>query len=82
MQDFLALVTDLPMHSNGNQKGMSMSTAIKFMMARKFDIFRAVSLYEAHEVIILHAFFFLSLILNEQKSIVLPKFVLNLKSYL
>lgn len=51
VKEFIALVRNLHLHSNGNQKAWNKSTAIKFMMARKFDIFRAVSLYEAHEVL-------------------------------
>ena len=29
---------------------MSFNSALKFMMARKFDLYRALSLYEAHEL--------------------------------
>lgn len=30
---------------------MSFNTAVKFVMARKFDVNRALALYEAHEII-------------------------------
>ena len=30
---------------------MSFNTAVKFVMARKFDVNRALALYEAHEIV-------------------------------
>lgn len=41
-QDFLRTL-------NRGGKTVSQSTAIKFLFARKFDVARAISLYEQHE---------------------------------
>lgn len=37
--------------SNVNCKNVSTATAVKFLFARKFDVQRAVALYEQHELI-------------------------------
>ncbi|XP_054714522.1 tyrosine-protein phosphatase non-receptor type 9-like [Uloborus diversus] len=50
VQEFIAIVKELQLHNNGDRKSWTKSTAIKFMMARKFDICRAAALFESHEV--------------------------------
>ncbi|XP_042910680.1 tyrosine-protein phosphatase non-receptor type 9 isoform X2 [Parasteatoda tepidariorum] len=50
VKEFIAIIKELHLHSNGDKKTWNKSTAIKFMMARKFDICRAVALFESHEV--------------------------------
>lgn len=48
MKQFLDVVNEMRQeHSAGP---MSFNSAVKFMTARKFDIHRALSLYEAHEI--------------------------------
>lgn len=48
VREFMSVVKELQLHNNGGP--MSWNTAVKFMMARKFDVCRAVALYESHEV--------------------------------
>lgn len=48
MNEFLRIVNDIRLQHNAGQ--MSYRTAAKFVMARKFDIHRALALYEAHEI--------------------------------
>lgn len=50
VKEFVAIVKELQLHKNGDKKSWNEFTAVKFMMARKFDICRAVALFEAHEV--------------------------------
>ncbi|KAG8184559.1 hypothetical protein JTE90_007675 [Oedothorax gibbosus] len=50
VKEFVGIVKELQLHKNGDKKAWNKSTAVKFMMARKFDICRAVTLFEAHEV--------------------------------
>ncbi|KFM67547.1 Tyrosine-protein phosphatase non-receptor type 9, partial [Stegodyphus mimosarum] len=50
VQEFIAIVKELQLHNNGDRKSFNKSSAVKFMMARKFDICRAVALFESHEV--------------------------------
>ncbi|KAG8186487.1 hypothetical protein JTE90_009242 [Oedothorax gibbosus] len=49
VQQFISVVNELRLVQNVGP--LSWSTAVKFMMARKFDITRALKLYEAHEII-------------------------------
>ena len=48
LSKFLTYVNDI--RSQHRTGPMSRQTAIKFMMARKFDVYRALALYEAHEI--------------------------------
>ncbi|RWS16207.1 tyrosine-protein phosphatase non-receptor type 9-like protein [Dinothrombium tinctorium] len=47
-KEFIKIVNDIRRQHNAGP--MSFNTALKFMMARKFDVHRALSLYEAHEI--------------------------------
>ncbi|RWS28323.1 tyrosine-protein phosphatase non-receptor type 9-like protein [Leptotrombidium deliense] len=47
-KEFIEIVNDIRRQHNAGP--MSFNTALKFMMARKFDVHRALSLYEAHEI--------------------------------
>lgn len=48
MRDFISVINDK--RSQEDIGPLSWSTAVKFMMARKFDMERAQELYEEHEV--------------------------------
>lgn len=48
VKEFISVVNELRLHQNVGP--LSWSTAVKFMMARKFDVRRALSLYEMHEI--------------------------------
>ena len=48
LNQFLTTVNDI--RSQHNSKQMSTKTALKFLMARKFDVHRSLALYEAHEI--------------------------------
>lgn len=48
MRDFISIINDK--RSKEDIGPLSWSTAVKFMMARKFDKERAQELYEEHEV--------------------------------
>lgn len=49
VKEFMKVVNEQRLsHSAGP---LTWNAAVKFMMARKFDIRRALSLYEAHEVV-------------------------------
>lgn len=47
-RQFLQIVNDL--RHEQNVKPMSETTALKFLMARKFDLNRSLALYKAHEL--------------------------------
>ncbi|KAG4065964.1 hypothetical protein HA402_006682 [Bradysia odoriphaga] len=49
VKQFIDLVSELG--SNVNHKNVTTATAVKFLFARKFDVQRAVALYEQHELI-------------------------------
>ncbi|XP_015922158.1 tyrosine-protein phosphatase non-receptor type 9 [Parasteatoda tepidariorum] len=49
VQEFISIVNELRLRQNVGP--LSWSTAVKFLMARKFDTHRALQLYEAHEII-------------------------------
>ncbi|XP_037040711.1 tyrosine-protein phosphatase non-receptor type 9 isoform X1 [Bradysia coprophila] len=49
VKQFIDLVNELG--SNVNRKNVTTATAVKFLFARKFDVQRAVALYEQHELI-------------------------------
>lgn len=49
VKQFIDLVNGLG--SNVNRKNVTPATAVKFLFARKFDVQRAVALYEQHELI-------------------------------
>ncbi|XP_054712806.1 tyrosine-protein phosphatase non-receptor type 9-like [Uloborus diversus] len=49
VKEFISVINEL--RSTQNIGPLSWSTAVKFMMARKFDTHRALQLYEAHEII-------------------------------
>ncbi|GFT97386.1 tyrosine-protein phosphatase non-receptor type 9 [Nephila pilipes] len=49
VQQFITVVNEL--RRGQNIGPLSWSTAVKFMMARKFDVHRALQLYETHEII-------------------------------
>lgn len=49
VKQFIDLVSELG--SNVNRKNVTTATAVKFLFARKFDVQRAVALYEQHELI-------------------------------
>lgn len=51
MRDFISVVNDK--RSQQDIGPLSWSTAVKFMMARKFDKERAQELYEEHEVLLI-----------------------------
>lgn len=46
-KEFLRIVNDLRIKHDASP--MSLNTALKFLMARKFDLNRALALYDAHE---------------------------------
>lgn len=49
VKDFMAKVNEQRLSRNVGP--LSWNTAVKFMMARKFDVHRALALYEAHEMV-------------------------------
>lgn len=49
VKQFIDLVSGLG--SNVSRKNVTPATAVKFLCARKFDVQRAVALYEQHELI-------------------------------
>ncbi|XP_022244289.1 tyrosine-protein phosphatase non-receptor type 9-like isoform X2 [Limulus polyphemus] len=48
VKEFIETVNDLRLRRNAGP--LSWNTAVKFMMARKFDVHRALALYEVHEI--------------------------------
>ena len=48
LDQFLKTVNEI--RSQHNTRQMSAKTALKFLMARKFDVHRSLALYEAHEI--------------------------------
>ena len=47
-KEFIRIVNEMRVQHNASP--ISHNTALKFMMARKFDLNRALSLYESHEM--------------------------------
>lgn len=48
VKEFIEIVNDLRLRRNAGP--LQWNTAVKFMMARKFEVHRALALYEAHEI--------------------------------